>query len=231
MKPEVDHVMGKCEVCTSAAVRNLQEAMDDWLEAAAFAFDTTDEPEQIVNALRSIEFDMRYIIDAAHPEDRVREVRPAWDVEGIRRSTERGGPRMIDPDDLDKLRESVRLLGDDGRLQWTNGAMARVLAHVDAQEPPEGTKLVLVSDDDRVLVRSISLMAAMASEGRRVTWEWGEPDEHGWYTPTFTALAVSVAETPAEPRDPTGEPGYYCDQCPHAMHLHDDAGSCGGGCH
>lgn len=69
MSPEVAHTKAECEICKSSAVRNLQEAMDDWLEAAAFAFDTTDEPEQIVNALRSIEFDMRYIIDAAHPED------------------------------------------------------------------------------------------------------------------------------------------------------------------
>lgn len=31
--------------------------------------------------------------------------------------------------------------------------------------------------------------------------------------------------------DPTEAPGYYCDQCPHAMHLHDADGHCGGGCH
>jgi hypothetical protein len=51
----------------------------------------------------------------------------------------------------------------------------------DRDTPPRGTKLVLMSDE---------LMDALARteerDGRRVTWVWGEPDEHGWYTPTFT---------------------------------------------
>jgi hypothetical protein len=45
--------------------------------------------------------------------------------------------------------------------------------------PPAGTRLVLMSDE---------LMDALAEprEGYRTTWTWGEPDENGWYTPTFT---------------------------------------------
>jgi hypothetical protein len=41
-----------------------------------------------------------------------------------------------------------------------------------ASEPPEGTKLVLMGDD---------LFTVLGAD--RV--EWGEPDEHGWYTPTL----------------------------------------------
>ena len=46
-------------------------------------------------------------------------------------------------------------------------------------EAPQGTRLVLMSEE---------LMDKLAEprEGYTVTWEWGEPDEHGWYTPTFT---------------------------------------------
>jgi hypothetical protein len=38
--------------------------------------------------------------------------------------------------------------------------------------PPEGTRLVLMSE-------------ALALELGASRVEWGEPDEHGWYTPTL----------------------------------------------
>ena len=38
-------------------------------------------------------------------------------------------------------------------------------------KPPEGTRLVLMTDE---------LFAALGAD--RV--DWGEPDEHGWYSPT-----------------------------------------------
>ena len=50
-----------------------------------------------------------------------------------------------------------------------------------------------------------------------VSWLWSLLD-----------LAALPAHPPAPPED---EPGYYCDECPHAMFLHEDDGSCGGGCH
>jgi hypothetical protein len=39
----------------------------------------------------------------------------------------------ISPEDEAKFRESVRLLGDDGTLQWTNLVAARLLATLDAE--------------------------------------------------------------------------------------------------
>jgi hypothetical protein len=46
-------------------------------------------------------------------------------------------------------------------------------------EPPAGTRLVLMSD-------GVMDELARPREGYTVTWEWGEPDANGWYTPTFT---------------------------------------------
>jgi hypothetical protein len=48
---------------------------------------------------------------------------------------------------------------------------------------PEGTRLVLVSEE---LAR---LWGTRTESGDRLTFEWGEPDSNGWYTPTFTAHA------------------------------------------
>lgn len=48
------------------------------------------------------------------------------------------------------------------------------------EAPPRGTRLVLVSED------VTEIFAARSAEGRRLTFEWGEPDEHGWYTPAIT---------------------------------------------
>lgn len=42
-------------------------------------------------------------------------------------------------------------------------------------------------------------------------------------------VAYSAATGRLAARD-SAEPT-YCDQCPHAMHLHEADGSCGGGCH
>lgn len=39
----------------------------------------------------------------------------------------------LTPDDETKFRESVRLLGDDGTLQWNNRTAMRLLATLDAE--------------------------------------------------------------------------------------------------
>jgi len=49
--------------------------------------------------------------------------------------------------------------------------------------PPPSTRLVLMSED---------LLAAIATRrenGNRLSFEWGEPDEHGRYTPVITEHA------------------------------------------
>ena len=51
--------------------------------------------------------------------------------------------------------------------------------------PPPGTKLVLMSDE------LFELIAAP----QHMNVEWGEPDEHGWYSPTIQALAPSQPES------------------------------------
>ena len=48
--------------------------------------------------------------------------------------------------------------------------------------PPDGTRLVLMSEE-------LMDVLARPREGYAVTWQWGEPDENGWYTPTFTEHA------------------------------------------
>jgi hypothetical protein len=61
----------------------------------------------------------------------------------------------------------------------------------DLARPPEHTRLILASED---LLES---WGTRTEDGRRITAEWGEPDEHGWYTPIFTAtddgMAVGLA--------------------------------------
>jgi hypothetical protein len=47
-------------------------------------------------------------------------------------------------------------------------------------EPPTGTRLVLMSED------LLATLGTRSLTGRLLTFEWGEPDEHGWYTPTVT---------------------------------------------
>lgn len=47
--------------------------------------------------------------------------------------------------------------------------------------PPPGTRLVLVTED------ADTLFFVRDDRGNRLTFEWGEPDAHGWYAPTITA--------------------------------------------
>ena len=47
--------------------------------------------------------------------------------------------------------------------------------------PPPGTRLILASEN------LLELFGARNDYGDRITSEWGEPDENGWYRPTFTA--------------------------------------------
>jgi hypothetical protein len=42
----------------------------------------------------------------------------------------------LTPEEEAKFRESVRLLGDDGYLHWTNNVAARLLATIDAERLP-----------------------------------------------------------------------------------------------
>src|ERR1019366_2617694 len=46
--------------------------------------------------------------------------------------------------------------------------------------PPPHTRLVIMADD------LLSMIGTRADNGDRLTFEWGEPDEHGWYTPAIT---------------------------------------------
>jgi hypothetical protein len=55
------------------------------------------------------------------------------------------------------------------------------LAADPAPKPPPGTRLVVASEN------LLDDFGTRDNEGRALTFEWGEPDEHGWYTPTFTS--------------------------------------------
>jgi hypothetical protein len=44
---------------------------------------------------------------------------------------------------------------------------------------------------------SVDLLESIGTrdaDGRRLTFEWGEPDEHGWYTPTITTHEPGLIE-------------------------------------
>lgn len=43
--------------------------------------------------------------------------------------------------------------------------------------PPPGTRLVLVQED------ALSQFGTRTEDGARLSFEWGEPDENGWYNP------------------------------------------------
>jgi hypothetical protein len=60
--------------------------------------------------------------------------------------------------------------------------------------PPEGTRLVLVG------IEFLSQFGTRTDSGDFITAEWGEPDEHGWYTPTFTTHADDNPVRDAEDR-------------------------------
>jgi hypothetical protein len=57
------------------------------------------------------------------------------------------------------------------------------------QQPPAGTRLILASEDLFVL------FGTRDAAGNRLSYEWGEPDEHGWYTPTV-ATHVDLVDAP-----------------------------------
>lgn len=75
----------------------------------------------------------------------------------------------------------------EGGVSWMDRreAAAAILAALPpdwcGHRPPEGTRLVLVNID------ALSMFGTRTYDGRALTAEWGEPDEHGWYNPTFTA--------------------------------------------
>ncbi len=61
--------------------------------------------------------------------------------------------------------------------------------------PPPGTRLVLATE---ILMDAL---ASFTEDGRRITFEWGEPDEHGWYAPTFTAAVLAATPPPLDAND------------------------------
>ena len=58
---------------------------------------------------------------------------------------------------------------------WSELAVVR-----EARRSYPGTRLVVVSEDID------TLFVGRNEHGDRLTFEWGEPDERGWYTPTIT---------------------------------------------
>jgi len=46
--------------------------------------------------------------------------------------------------------------------------------------PPPGLRLVLMADD------LLEQMGTRTEDGARLSFEWGEPDSNGWYTPVIT---------------------------------------------
>lgn len=46
-------------------------------------------------------------------------------------------------------------------------------------KPPKGTRLILATED------VLDSWGARTEDGYKISAEWGEPDENGWYTPTF----------------------------------------------
>jgi hypothetical protein len=61
---------------------------------------------------------------------------------------------------------------------------------------PEGRRLILAAED------ILEYFGTRTERGEKLTAEWGEPDEHGWYTPTFTVHYDDVSaqsEDRAEP--------------------------------
>lgn len=59
-----------------------------------------------------------------------------------------------------------------------------VIGPIPAPRTPPGTRLVLMTET------LMDALATFTEDGRRITFEWGEPDEHGWYAPTFTVTGA-----------------------------------------
>jgi hypothetical protein len=93
---------------------------------------------------------------------------------------------MTDPVARDRLVAALYTVDWRNRRGGSTGALADALLAAGVlppEPPPEGTRLVLVG------VEFLSQFGTRTDSGDFITAEWGEPDEHGWYTPTFTAHA------------------------------------------
>jgi hypothetical protein len=53
-------------------------------------------------------------------------------------------------------------------------------AQVVSITPPEGTRLILASEN------LLDEWGSRTEDGYAIRVKWGEPNEHGWYTPTFS---------------------------------------------
>ena len=90
--------------------------------------------------------------------------------------------------------------------------------------PPRNTRLVLVTED------ADTLFFGRSDAGNLLTFEWGTPDENGWYTPTITehsdqplpdlarlrtieAAAREVTAHGFVDSDPEGLGGEWCHFC------------------
>lgn len=63
-------------------------------------------------------------------------------------------------------------------------SVATMAAEPEPVEAPQGTRLILATED------LMTYFASYTEDGCPITFEWGEPDEHGWYAPTFTITAT-----------------------------------------
>ena len=57
--------------------------------------------------------------------------------------------------------------------------------------PPVGTRLIIATEN------LLDLVGTRTEDGRALWFAWGEPDEHGWYSPTFTAVDDGMRLVPA----------------------------------
>jgi hypothetical protein len=62
--------------------------------------------------------------------------------------------------------------------------------------PPEGTRLILASEN------LLDTWGRRTHDGYALRVDWGEPNEHGWYTPTFTIDYTDRLQQPAQYFDP-----------------------------
>jgi hypothetical protein len=87
-------------------------------------------------------------------------------------------------------------------------------------QPPEGTRLILAASD------LLGQFGTRTDDGRTIAGSWGEPNENGWYTPTFTSHAPAIiteqAATIATLRAALEDAGYLADS---AKHLTDHLAS------
>ena len=79
--------------------------------------------------------------------------------------------------------------------------------------PPRGTRLILADEG------FIEHFASRTDDGYRITGEWGEPDENGWYSPIFTVHADDRLQAEAAIR-------YAIGYQVHGANVPKDCGSC-----